>query len=147
MKKVIKLENVVKCESCIIRTYPMRSDYGCLTDAVRIIRKEGDEYVEECYVTEELIEGPDAYEIEVLSRASVDEWIKWKKSKRMGKNGYYAEPGDVIEIVKGRKHPIGSRFVVKESYTYYDRYQRPQAFYWITETGERVIKDNCVIVG
>ena len=34
---------------------------------------------------------------------------------RVGKDGYVAEVGDVVQVVKGRKYPIGMKFVVADA--------------------------------
>ena len=39
------------------------------------------------------------------------EWHTVEKN-RLGKGGIYAEVGDIVEVVKGRKYPIGMRMVV-----------------------------------
>ena len=41
---------------------------------------------------------------------------------RIGKNGWVAEEGDVVEVVKGRKFPIGMKFVVAENKLHYRYY-------------------------
>lgn len=42
---------------------------------------------------------------------------------RIGKDGYFAEVGDIVEVVKGRKFPVGMKMVVAGTgyaYRYYD---------------------------
>lgn len=45
-----------------------------------------------------------------------------KIEDRIGKNGWFAEEGDVVEVVKGRKFPIGMKFVVAENKLHYRVY-------------------------
>lgn len=38
--------------------------------------------------------------------------MEWSNSNRLGMDGEYAEIGDIVEVVKGRKYPIGMKMVV-----------------------------------
>lgn len=40
------------------------------------------------------------------------EWPHTVMNDRIGKNGIFAEVGDVVKVVKGRKYPIGMKMVV-----------------------------------
>lgn len=40
------------------------------------------------------------------------EWGHKVNENRMGLSGYNAEIGDVVEVVKGRKYPVGMKMVV-----------------------------------
>ena len=40
------------------------------------------------------------------------EWGHNVMENRIGKSGLYAEIGDVVEVVKGRKYPVGMKMVV-----------------------------------
>lgn len=56
------------------------------------------------------------------------------------------EVGDVVEVVKGRKLPIGKVGRVKDIKPYKDRYGRTQTEYVYFEDGERTSIDNCKIM-
>ena len=43
--------------------------------------------------------------------------VKWGHSviaDRIGKSGYIAEVGDIVQVVKGRKYPLGMKMVVTD---------------------------------
>jgi len=146
MKKTIQLKDVVLAENTIITTYPQWSDYGCLTNALKVIYKdENGKYVEKTFVTEDVDAYIDYYQVEIINTIPSDEYLQMKKAERIGQPGCYAKPGDTIEVIKGRKFPIGSKFTVKKSYEYQDAYGRTQAMYWITEEGPMVNMSNTII--
>ena len=45
-------------------------------------------------------------------------WGHSVKADRIGECGLLAEVGDIVEVVKGRKYPIGMRMVVNGFYSY-----------------------------
>jgi hypothetical protein len=152
MRTKLEIKNVVYAESCTRKKYPMWADYGVLVLGCRVVWLEGDEYKSGWYSYEEY-EEIDAYDL-YLEKASHEDICKYKehieneiinKSKEE-EHSWDAIAGDVIEVIRGRKYPIGSRYVVQKEYTYYDQYHRPQGYYWVTTTGERIQKHNCVIV-
>lgn len=154
MKKVL-VKNVVLVENTVITTYPQWSDYGCLTNAISIIYKENGEFKKVTYVTEQIVDGDEAYDVEIEAIENIEqeqelykEHLLNKKIQDSKKEGhsFEAEPGDTIEVYKGRKFPIGSRFVVKSEYIYKDMYGRNKAWYWRTTTGELIPQQNCIIV-
>lgn len=52
--------------------------------------------------------------------------VQWRrKTDRIGESGYYAEIGDIVEVVKGRKFPIGMKMVVAGVYNGYPKYVSP----------------------
>ena len=46
------------------------------------------------------------------------DWGHRMMKDRVGKSGIFAERGDIVEVVKGRKYPIGMRFVVADKSSY-----------------------------
>ena len=49
--------------------------------------------------------------------------VQWRnKTDRIGEDGYYAQIGDIVEVVKGRKFPIGMKMVVAGRYSGYPKY-------------------------
>ena len=72
---------------------------------------------------------------------------EWKFSKRVGKDGFFAAKGDIVEVVKGRKYPKGTRFTVTgfSEFTPQGTYGHGKTFY-INFDGGRVNKSNVVIV-
>lgn len=55
-------------------------------------------------------------------------------------------PGDVIQVVKGRKVPIGTVAKVADKRPYKDRYGRIQAIYLYLDNGMKTNENNCVLV-
>lgn len=51
--------------------------------------------------------------------------------------------GMTIEVVKGRKYPIGTTGVVKGFSSFCDRYGRECTRYVVTEDGKRIPQQNC----
>ena len=47
-----------------------------------------------------------------------------REKEVLGQNGYYAEPGDIVEVVKGRKYPIGMKMAVVCVRNYANDYSR-----------------------
>ena len=146
MKKTLELTNVAIAESTIVTVYPQWSDYGCLANALKVVYKDDEgKYIEKTLVTEDVDAYIDYYDVKIISTISPNEYLQMKKSERIGQPGCYAKPGDIIEVIKGRKFPIGSKFTVKKSYEFKDNYGRTQAMYWITEEGP-MIKMSIVII-
>lgn len=65
----------------------------------------------------------------------------WKYQKSLEAN--HIMVGMTVEVVKGRKYPIGTRGVVKGFSSYYDRYGREQTRYVVTTDGKRIPQCNC----
>ena len=55
-------------------------------------------------------------------------------------------PGDLIQIIKGRKYKPGTTGKVKDIKPYYDKYHRFICNYLYLETGEKVSADNCKLI-
>lgn len=155
MKKVL-VKNVVLVNHSVVTTYPQWSDYGCLTNAISVVYKDGDAFKEITYVTEQIVDGEEAYDVEIEPIANIEkeqelykEFLLSKKVEQSKKDGHSfgAIAGDIIEVYKGRKYPIGTRFVVKNEYVYRGMYGRALGYYWRTTTGELVPQQNCIIVG
>lgn len=49
--------------------------------------------------------------------------------------------GESVKVVKGRKYPVGTEFIIKDFNT--DKWGNT---YILTESGEKVAKDNCRLV-
>lgn len=153
MTEIIK--NVVKYETENRITYPSWSDYGCLTSFACITYKgeDGDYHI----VSKQLEDVPewgnkDDFEIQMASEDEIQKYYEWRFQNRMKesqdeKTSAYAEPGDIIEVYKGRKLPKGTKITVKKEYQYKDQYDRIQACYWIGTKGEFINQANCIIVG
>ena len=60
-------------------------------------------------------------------------------------NGYILE-GDTVEVVKGRKIPVGTVAVVRKIYDWCDKYGRVQAVYALFEDGRKTNVENCRLV-
>ena len=152
MKKSVVLLNVVEATSITITTYPQWSDYGCLTCAKKVVCKTDDGYKEETYVTEEIQEGNEAYELDITWADYSDicayhDYLKQQriiKSQESG-NSYNAKMGDTVKVYKGRKN-VGLEIVVASEYEYSDRYGRVQAYYWVSKEGVRVSRDNSIVI-
>lgn len=54
--------------------------------------------------------------------------------------------GDTVEVVKGRKLPIGYVGIVKEIKPFYDRYHRLQAYYIYFADGQKTNINNCMLI-
>lgn len=54
--------------------------------------------------------------------------------------------GDVVEVVKGRKIPVGTVARVTDKKPYKDRYGRTQAIYLYLDNGMRTNEDNCKLM-
>lgn len=54
--------------------------------------------------------------------------------------------GDVVEVVKGRKIPVGTVARVTDKKPYKDRYGRTQAIYLYFDNGMRTNEDNCKLL-
>lgn len=68
----------------------------------------------------------------------------WKREEDF-KAGRILE-GFTVEVVKGRKYPIGTKGVVKGFSDYRDRYGRVRTTYVVTEDGKRIPTQNVVAV-
>lgn len=147
MKKVIEFKNVVSAESTVITTWPRWADYGALTNAVKVIYKDEDGKYQTVTLQTESLDGEDYYEVVVVNTIGSEEYDEVLFQERLGKDGFWAEPGDIIEVVKGRKFPKGQRFVFRKRYEFKDIYGRTQAFYCYTEDHQKVNSDNVIIVG
>lgn len=152
MKTKLTIENVVTYEKVVITTYPMWSDYGCLTNAIKVVTLKDGEYVEATYVTEEIQEGNEAYELSLvmLDRKFYDDYLKRLKGCRILKSqleqhSIFAKPGDRVVCVKGKYR--GVTIVIDHEYNFTDHYGRVQASYWVSKDYKKVNKDTSVIVG
>ena len=61
-------------------------------------------------------------------------------------NGGFIKAGDVVEVVKGRKIPLGTIGKVVRVYDWRDRYGRTQATYAVFEDGRKTSVWNCKII-
>ncbi len=84
----------------------------------------------------------DDEEVEILRYLPINEAIRkvWKHH-----NGEILI-GDTVEVVKGRKIPIGYTGIVENIKPFYDRYGRWQANYIHFADGKRTNYDNCKLV-
>ena len=64
-------------------------------------------------------------------------WLHWK--------GVVLE-GDTVEVVKGRKIPVGTIAVIKEFRDWKDQYGRVQTVYAVFEDGRKTNVENCRLV-
>lgn len=55
--------------------------------------------------------------------------------------------GDTVEVVKGRKLPIGYKGIVKEIKPFRDKYGRTQCHYAYFTDGSKTNIDNCKLIG
>lgn len=53
---------------------------------------------------------------------------------------------DVVEVIKGRKVPVGTIARVIDKKPYKDRYGRTQAIYLYLDNGMRTNENNCILV-
>lgn len=152
MKTKLTIQNVVDAENVVITTYPMWSDYGCLTNAVRITTKEQEGiYKTVDYITDELDE-MEAFDIDIvcLDENEIKHYQTFKKQERikhsqLNGNSLHAEIGDTVQVYKGKKN-MGLEIIVKSEYDFVDRYGRTQASYWLDENGIKVNKFNSIII-
>lgn len=155
MMKTIELKNVAVAKSVVITTYPQWSDYGCLTNALFIARKDDDgTYKEETYVTEEISGGDPAYDVVILNTIDPAEYYQKRFEKQwLNKTGYLAKAGMFVRVVRGRKYAKGTEFLVegKSDYVVPNTYGKMSIRYLDgrTEGGERIHinSENCIIVG
>lgn len=155
MKHTITLENVVYAESVVVTTYPQWSDYGCLTNALKVVYKDKDgTYKEETYVTENIDAWVDYYEVNIASQIDAHEYYQQLfEGKYLNHSGLIAKEGMLVRVDRGRKYPKGTEFYVEKAYTY----EVPNSYGHInirylngrTTDGEKVHvnAENCVIVG
>ena len=157
MAKKLTINNVIYVNKFIDKAFVWGHDWSVRADYLEVVSFENDEFKREIYCIDdtwgdELIH----YEVTINYASNKEElyakYIQYLKKKRINESkldghSLRAEVGDTIEVYKGRKYPIGTRFIVKDECVWKDRYGREQAFYWITTTGVKVDKFNCVIVG
>ena len=65
----------------------------------------------------------------------------WKYAENVKAN--HIMVGMTVEVVKGRKYPIGTTGVVKGFSSYRDQYGREHTRYVVTEDGKRIPQQNC----
>lgn len=127
MEKVT-IKNCVFAEDVVITTYPQWSDYGCLTNALKVVYEDGESYTEKTYVTEDLTD-LECYDVEIESWGDVQKYKRYcnmKDSKEMEsdnfrvflniKNGRYDSIR--VRVVKGRKYPKGLEFNATKATSY-----------------------------
>lgn len=73
-----------------------------------------------------------------------EQYEAWKYQQNVKAN--HIMEGMTIEVVKGRKYPIGTRGVVKGFSSFYDRYGREQTRYVVTTDGKRIPYQNCKVI-
>jgi len=73
---------------------------------------------------------------------AAEHYRKWMNNL----NGGFIKAGDVVEVVKGRKIPLGTIGKVVRVYDWRDRYGRPQATYAVFEDGRKTSVWNCKII-
>lgn len=54
--------------------------------------------------------------------------------------------GDTIEVIKGRKVPVGTIGKVVNEFDYKDQYGRVQAHYFVLEDGTKINEMNCKLI-
>lgn len=81
-------------------------------------------------------------DIDELYYMSIDEEVKVKYMHFKG----ILLVGDQIEVVKGRKVPIGTIAIINDIRPYKDRYGRIQAYYAYLSNGMKTNINNCVLV-
>ena len=54
--------------------------------------------------------------------------------------------GDVVEVIHGRKVPVGTIATVKDKKAYYDKYHRWVADYLYFDNGMKTNEKNCVLL-
>ena len=75
------------------------------------------------------------------SKEVKDAYESWNYQQNVKAN--HIMVGMTIEVVKGRKYPIGTRGVVKGFSSYCDRYGREHTRYVVTTDGKRIPQQNC----
>ena len=83
----------------------------------------------------------DDEEIEILRYLPINKEVR---SAWLHYNGII-QINDVVEVVKGRKVPIGTIAKVIDKKPYKDRYGRTQAIYLYFDNGMRTNENNCVL--
>ena len=151
--KSITIDNVVGAAPIHSTVWPQSADRGVATRALSVITKEDGEYKRNVYLLEDLRDYDEGYDVTLnwldpeerrLYQEYENNW-RIHESRKRG-NSVQAQPGDTIEVYKGRKFPKGSRFVVKSEYTYYNTFGNAVGFYWRTACGKIVPKFNSIIV-
>ena len=70
-----------------------------------------------------------------------EQYEAWRYQQNVKAN--HIMEGMTIEVVKGRKYPIGTRGVVKGFSSFCDRYGREHTGYVVTTDGKRIPYENC----
>ena len=83
----------------------------------------------------------DDEEIEILRYLPINREVR---SAWLHYNGII-QVNDVVEVVKGRKVPIGTIAKVIDKKPYKDRYGRTQAIYLYFDNGMKTNENNCVL--
>ena len=150
MKIKLSLQNVVSVKPTFITTYPFQMDYSETLMAYEVVVKNGEKYEKTIYPIE-ASETENYYELDLsyLGEKEIFNYIQYEtaqrvaESQRMG-DSFNAFIGDTVKVYKGRKN-IGLEIVIASEYTFYDCFNRPQAYYWVSEKGERVNKIHSII--
>ena len=50
----------------------------------------------------------------MYGRKGVCQEVDFTEGDRLGESGWYAQKGDIVKVVRGRKFPIGMKFVVDD---------------------------------
>lgn len=61
--------------------------------------------------------------------------------------GYFAAPGDVVEVFKGRKIPVGTIAKIERIFDYKDCYGRVVTTYAVFEDGRKTSVGNLRVIG
>ena len=77
-----------------------------------------------------------------INREARDAYRKYLSAK----DGGHVEAGDVVEVFKGRKIPIGTVAKVERVFDWKDQYGRVQTTYAVFEDGRKTSVYNCRIV-
>lgn len=145
------IKNVVLVESVAIMTYPRWSDYGCLVSGKKVVTYEDGKFIEREYITEMDVEEVEWVDLEFEFIDKLDEYKEFKLDERIkyseeNEHSCNAIKGDIVEVFKGRKWPIGTQFIVDHEYIYKDMYGRNRGWYWVDAQGRKVSKFNTKIV-
>ena len=150
MKIKLSIQNVVSVQPTFITTYPFQMDYSETLMAYEIVVKNGETYTKSIYPIE-ASEIENYYELDLsyLGEKEIFDYIQYQNLERVAESqrvgdSFNALVGDTVKVYKGRKN-VGLEIVVASDYTFYDCFNRPQAYYWISEKGERVNKEHSII--
>jgi len=124
LEKVI-IKNCVFAEDVVITTYPRWSDYGCLTNALKVVYEDGDNYEENIFITEDVGDG--AYDVEIESWGDTIKYQKHVLAEKIEemkkenfkiylnvKNGLNVR----VRVIRGRKYPKGLEFNTTKAFSY-----------------------------